>query len=128
MSQFDALVEFVGRTKVMVEGNALARVKVKVEGLGKKKSTTSWTQPMYVEPLKLFSMLENRGCLHREFVEKYGLAYLDGGSKSLKEEVDYTEDEMVEFYCPIIRKNNYHYSNCTNKTIFAQIELSWMVH
>jgi len=54
MSQFDALVESVGRTKVMVEGNATAKVKVKVEGLGKKKGTMSWMQPMYVEPLELF--------------------------------------------------------------------------
>lgn len=128
MSRFESEpAESVGRTKVMVEDNGATRVKVKVEGLGKKKSTTAWTPPMYAEPPELFSVLENRGRSRREFAEKYGLAYLGGGPKSLKEGVDYSEEEMVAFYGPMIGKSNYRYTDCSDESVLARTEFLWMV-
>jgi len=67
-------------------------------------------------------MLENRGRSRRKFADKYDLAYLGGGPKSLKEGVDYTEDKMVAFYGPIIGKSNYWYTDCTDEVVLARTE------
>ena len=112
---------------MVVEGRIEGKSKVKIEGSSRKKCSTSWTQPMYSDPPELFPEIENRGRSRREFAEKYGLAYLGGGPKSLKEGVDYTEEEMVAFYGPIIGKCNYRYTDSTDEAVLARTEFLWMV-
>lgn len=104
------------------------RVRVKLEGekppLGSRN--TGYVAPVYAKTPNLFPLRKDRGYTRKEFHEKYGLETLRLSPKQLKCPDDCTEDELIQFFGPIINKNGFRYMGVEDVVLITAIELRWM--
>ena len=104
------------------------RVRVKLEGKRPPLSTrvSGYAAPVYAKAPDLFPLRKDRGYTQKEFHEKYGLELFGLSPKQLKCPDDCTEDELIDYFGPVINKNGFRYMDVEDVALITKIELRWM--
>ncbi len=103
--------------------------KVKKEGgsFGLSLSGNGFVASLYDEIFPLFSYNGNSSFIRKEFVEKYDLCSIGLSPKQIRIPKDCTKEEIEKCFGPIVNKNGYRYTECSNLEFIATIEKLWMI-
>ena len=74
----------------------------------------------------LFPLRRDRGYTRKKFHKKYGLEVFGLLPKQLQCPDDCTEQDLIDFFGPVINKNSFRYLGLEDVDLITKIELRWM--
>ena len=109
-------------------GSEARRVRVKLENERPPLSQRAggYVAPIYASAPDLFPLRKDGGYTRKEFHDKYGLEVFGLSPKQLRCPDDCSEQELVDFFGPLINKNGFRYMGLEDVNLIAKIELRWM--